>query len=83
MRRRVQNVFVVGQKISAGGAALAGGNHMLVGPIAIHDEDLIALQLVARRLKNNPLPVGRPIRLGILAAIGELPYFAEMGRRLR
>ena len=76
-------MFVVRQEIPARGAALAGGDHVLVGSVAIHDEDLIALQLVARRLKNDPLSVGRPIRLRVLAAIGELPDFAEMRGRLR
>ncbi len=71
-------MFVVRQEISASGAALAGGDHVLVGAVAIHDEDLIARQLVARRLKNDPLSVGRPIGLGVLSAIGELPDFAQM-----
>jgi len=35
-------------------------------------------QLVARRLKNDALPVGRPICLGVLSAIGELPDFSQM-----
>jgi hypothetical protein len=74
-------MFVVRQEISASSAALAGGDHVLVGSVAIHNEDLIALQLVARRLKNDSLSVGRPICLRVLSAIGELPDFAEMRRR--
>jgi hypothetical protein len=83
MRGGIQDVLVVREKISAGGSALAGGNHVLVGAVAIHYENLIALQLVARGLKNDALAVRRPIRLSILTAIGELPDFAEMRRRLR
>jgi len=56
---------------------------MLVPSVSIHDENLIALQLVARGLKNNPLSIWRPIRLGVLAAVGELPDFSQMRCRLR
>jgi hypothetical protein len=76
-------VLVVRQKISAGGAALAGGNHVLVAPISIHDENLIALQLVARGLKNDPLAVRRPIRLGVLSAVGKLPDLPKVRACLR
>jgi hypothetical protein len=51
---------------------------MLVPPVSIHDENLIALQLVARGLENDPLAVWRPISLGVLAAVGELPDFSQM-----
>jgi hypothetical protein len=76
-------MLVVRQKISAGGAAPTGGNHVLVRSVSIHDENLIACQLVARGLKNQPLSVRRPIRLGVLSAVGELPDVAEMPGRLR
>jgi len=56
---------------------------VLVAPIPIHDENLIALQLVARGLKNDPLAVWRPIRLGILSAVGKLPDLSQVRRCLR
>jgi hypothetical protein len=56
---------------------------MLVSPVSIHDENLIALQLVARGLKYDPLAVWRPIRLGVLAAVGQLPDFSQMRGGLR
>jgi hypothetical protein len=56
---------------------------VLVPTVSIHDEDLVAPQLVASRLKDDPLPVWRPIRFGVLSAVGKLADFAEMGRRLR
>ena len=83
MGRGIQNMFVIRQKITAGGAALAGRDHVLDRAVAIHDEDLIALQLVARRLENDPLTIGRPIRFSVLAAVGKLADFAEMRGRLR
>jgi hypothetical protein len=83
MRRGEQNVLVIGQKVSAGGSTLAGRNHVLVAPVAIHDKNLIAFQLVPRGLKDNPLPVRRPIRLGVLASVGQLPDLAQVRGRLR
>ena len=55
---------------------------MLIPPVSIHDENLIALQLIAGGLKYDPLAVWRPIRLGILAAVGQLPDFSQMRGRL-
>jgi len=63
---------VVRQKISAGRAAFAVRNHMLIGPVGVHHENLVALQLVARRLEDQPLAVRSPISLSVLAAEGEL-----------
>ena len=56
---------------------------MLVRPVPIHDEDLVALELVASRLEDDPLAVRRPVGFGVLPAIGELMDLAEMRRRLR
>jgi hypothetical protein len=56
---------------------------VLVRTVAIHDEDLIALELVARGLKNDALAIGRPIRFGVLSAVRQLMDFAQMRGRLR
>jgi hypothetical protein len=76
-------VLVVLQKVAAGRPAFACRNHVLVRSIAIHDENLIALQLIARRLKNDALAVRRPIRLGVFASIRQLADLTQMPRRLR
>ena len=70
-------------KNSRKSSALAGRHHVLVRAVGIHDKDLVALELVARRLKNDLLAVGRPICFGVFTARGELPDVREMGRRLR
>jgi hypothetical protein len=75
-------VFVVLQKVRAGGAALTGGYHVLIGSVGVHDEDLIAIQLVARGLENEALAVGGPIGFGILATEGELLEILDVLRGL-
>ena len=66
------------ENVAASRAPLASRNHLLVGPVGIHDEDLIALQIVACRLKNQSLAVGRKIRFGVRPAKSELPNVAQM-----
>ena len=66
------------KNIAASRAPLAGRDHLLVGAIHIHREDLIALQVVARRLKNQPLAVGGKIGLRIRPAKSKLPHIAQM-----
>jgi hypothetical protein len=58
---------------------------MDVAAVDLHGEDLIAAAAAARGLEDQPGAVGREIRLGVLAAEGELPDVAEMalGGRLR
>ena len=72
------------QKVAAGGAALAGRNQVLVAAVGVHDEDLVAIVGRARGLKDQPLAVGRPVGLRILASVRQLPDVAEvigLGRR--
>jgi hypothetical protein len=71
-------MFVVLQKVGAGGAALAGGDHMLVGTVGVHDEDLIAIDLFARGLKDEPLAIRGPVGFGVLAAECQLLEIVEM-----
>jgi len=62
--------------VAARRAALAGRDHLLFGPVDVHGEDLVALQVVARRLKNQPLAIGRKISLGVRSAKRKLPDIA-------
>jgi hypothetical protein len=75
--------LIVREKIAASGAALAGGNHVLIGAVGVHDEDLVALQLVARGLEDQPLPIRSPVRFGVLSAERQLPDVVQMRRGLR
>ena len=77
-------MFVIGQEVAACGAALAGGNQVLVAAVGVHDENLVAIVGRPRGLKNQPLAVGRPVGLRILASVSQLPDVAEvigLGRR--
>ena len=78
VRGGVDDVLVVGQEIAAGGAALAGRDHVLIRAVGVHDVHLVALVRRARGLEDQPLAVGRPISLGILATVGELVDVAQM-----
>ena len=82
MGRRVQNPLIIRQEVSAGRAALARRHHVLIRAIRVHDENLIAIQLVASRLKNDSFPVRSPVRLSILAAESYLRNVAKMQRAL-
>ena len=83
MRGGVEDVLIVREEIAAGGASLAGGDHMLIRSVGIHYKNLIALQLVARGLEDQALAVWSPVRLGVLTAEGELPDVVEMRWSLR
>ena len=72
MRRSVEDVLVVRQKIAAGGAALARRDHVLIGAVGVHHVLLIAFPLAARGLKDQPFAVRRPVGFGVFAAIGQL-----------
>ena len=74
----VEEVLAVGQKVGAGGTPLAGRDHAYVGPVGVHDEDLVALQAVAGGLENDPFAVGRKISFRVLAAEGELADVLQM-----
>ncbi len=71
--------LIVGQEIAACGAAFAGGDHVLVGAIGVHNENLVALEIAAGGLKDEALAVGRPIGFGVFAAIGELFDVGNVG----
>ena len=51
---------------------------MLVAAVDVHDEDLVALHVVAGRLENELLAVGGEIGFRVLASEGELLDIAEM-----
>ena len=65
-------MLVVGQEVGAGSAAFAGGDHVLIGTVGVHDEDLIALKVATGGLEDETFAIGRPVCFGILAAVGEL-----------
>ena len=50
---------------------------MDVAAVPVHHEDLVALEAVALRLKDQLLAVGRPVRLGVFSAEREL---ADVGQ---
>ena len=80
MRRRVDNMFVVGQEVAAGGHAFPGRHHVDVGAVGVHDVLLVALAGIARGLKHDPFPVGRPIRFRVLSAVRQLLQSGEVLR---
>src|SRR5207248_11450355 len=76
----IQDVFSVGQEIAASRAAFTGRNELLIRPIRVHDEDLVALVALSSRLEDKPLAVGRPIGLRVLTAVCKLADIAEVFR---
>src|SRR5439155_15636035 len=68
----------VGREISAAGAAFSGADHLQIGTIAVHGENLITLELVTRGLKDDLLAIQRPVRLRIVASKRELADVAQM-----
>src|SRR5437870_13055341 len=78
MRRGIKNAFVTGEEVRARCAAVAGRNHLHIRSVDVHRVDLIALAPIARRLKDQLLAVGGKVRLGVLAAKGELLQVAQM-----
>lgn len=53
---------------------------MRIRSVRVHHVDLIALSAIASRLKNDPLSVGRPVGLGILASMRQLDWRPEKRR---
>src|SRR5204863_7917099 len=78
VRRGVNNMLAIAQKIAAGSAAFAARNQVRIGAIGVHDENLIAIVWLPRGLKDEPLPVGRPVSLGVLTAGSELADVGEV-----
>src|SRR5579872_7270833 len=61
----IKHVPAVGVEISARGAAGAGRNQVLIGTIAVHDEDLVALVGLARGHEDQAAPVIAEVSFGI------------------
>src|SRR5206468_3941184 len=78
MSGRIDNPFAVGREISTARPAFSGTDDLRIWTIAVHGENLIALDLVARGLKDDLLPVQRPVSLGVVASEGELADVAQM-----
>src|SRR4029077_14309220 len=74
----VQDLFAVGIEVRAGGAALAGRDHVLIAAVGVHDEDLVAFQRVAVGLEDELLAVGGEVGLCVLSAEGELADVVEV-----
>src|SRR5712692_2283972 len=78
MRRRIKDAFVAGEKVRAGGAAVAGRNQLHLRTVDVHGVNLIALVAIARRLKDQLLAVAGKVSFGVLAAEGKLTHVAQM-----
>src|ERR1700674_1320724 len=78
MRRGIKNLLPVGIEIAASGTPLAGRNHVSVGAVHVHGEDLIALQIVAGGLQNQLLAVSREIGFSIRSPEGELAHISQV-----
>ena len=73
-------MLVVGQEVPAGGAPFAGGDQVLVAAVGVHDEHLVAIVGRPGGLKDEALAIGRPIGLGVLAAVRELADVSQSRR---
>jgi hypothetical protein len=51
---------------------------VLVRTVGVHNENLVAGELVARGLENQALSVGRPVGFGVLPAKGQLLDIVEV-----
>src|SRR3954463_10609265 len=78
MRGRKQNLLAPGIKISARGPSLARTHFAQIRAVDLDREYLIAGIPVARRLKDQMAAIGREIRFGVLAAMGQLLDVAKM-----
>src|SRR5579863_5602001 len=61
--RSVENLLAVRIEEAAGSASFAGGDHVLVAAVDVHDEDLIALHVAMRGLEDELFAVGGEIGL--------------------
>ena len=77
-RRRVENPVTRRKEVGAGRLALAVGDAVAVRAVGLHREDLVAGQRSLVGLEDEPGVVGRPVRLGVLAAEGQLPDVGEV-----
>ena len=69
--------LAIAEEVAAGRASLAGRDQFLIRAVGFHDKDLAALVALSRRLENKALSIRRPVSLGILAAMRELPNVGE------
>src|SRR5688572_17640379 len=70
--RRVDDLAATGKEVAARGAPHPGADTLKVGAIDLHREDLVARHALAGGLEDEAAAVGREVRFGILATVGEL-----------
>ena len=75
--RGVEDALAVGEEVRAGRLALAVGDPPAAGPVGGHREDLVAREGAFVGLEDQPPAVGRPVRLGVLSAEGQLADVRE------
>src|SRR5579862_3724690 len=74
----VEHVLAVGVEVPAGGAAGAGRGQVLIGAVAVHDENLVALVGLACGHEDQAAAVIAEVSFGIQPAEGQLLYVAKM-----
>ena len=77
--RREEEAIAAREEPAAGRLATSVGDARDVAAVGAHDELLVAGAAVARGLEGDPLSVGAEIRLGVLAAVGELAEVGQVG----
>jgi hypothetical protein len=78
MRRGINKLAISGEKMGAGGRALAAGNGHRFSALRIHPIDAVALLAGLTGLKREPRAVKRPISLRVLSSVGKPVKLAEV-----
>jgi hypothetical protein len=78
MGRRIEDSFAIWEKISTSGLSLSSAHQSDITPILIHDEDLIALEAIPGRLKNELLPIKGKVGFRILPLKRKLPEVRQV-----
>jgi hypothetical protein len=76
--RRIKNSLPIREKVSAGGLPFTRTDQTTTLSIRIHDEDLVALKPVVRRLKDEFRSIEREVSLRVLPTKRQLPDIPQM-----
>jgi hypothetical protein len=77
MRGAVKNLLSTVVKVTASGSAVTIRNPLGVASIDVHREHLVALHAITLRLKDELLPIGRKISLGVFSGKSKLLDVSE------
>jgi hypothetical protein len=78
MGRSIEDSFAIREKVSTSGLSLSSAYQSYITSILIHKEDLVTLESIPGRLKNELLPIKGEVSFCILPLERDLPEVSKV-----